>query len=95
MSSPLQQFFDGYPTFSYDPQQPASSEFQRLAKAQGWGKKSQARAQAYAAFKDALVAQFNANFGVDENSLTGWQALCEVLGVEPIPQTVKEARKVR
>lgn len=45
-------------------------------------------------FKDALVRQFDASFGRDENSLTGWQALCEVIGIEPIPERLSEAKKV-
>ena len=45
-------------------------------------------------FKEALVQQFHASFGQDENSLTGWQALCEVIGISPIPEVLSEARKV-
>ena len=91
MTTPLQQYFSQYHAFTYDPQQPAFSEFQRLAAQQGWNPRNKRRSRA---FKSALVAQFNENFGVDENSLTGWQALCEVLSVNPIPQSVAEAKKV-
>ncbi|RXW19643.1 hypothetical protein EST38_g6206 [Candolleomyces aberdarensis] len=96
MPGPLQTFFDGFqPQFQYNPLQPATSEFRRLAQVQGWNTNDQQYRQAHRQFKDALVGQFNSNYGMDENSLTGWQALCEALGIEPIPDSVREAKKVR
>ncbi|TEB28863.1 hypothetical protein FA13DRAFT_1735374 [Coprinellus micaceus] len=93
MPSPLETFFAQYaPQFQYDPLQAATEEFRRLVEVRGWGGRRMHMARDQ--FKDALVQQFNASFGRDENSLTGWQALCEVIGIEPIPERVSEAKKI-
>jgi len=93
----LNDFFEQYPDFDYDPSMPANSEWYRLCDHMNWGKKGKKtnpeRESAYEDFKDALVHQFNTNYGTDEESLDAWQELCERLGVFPIPDTLKEARE--
>jgi hypothetical protein len=94
MPGPLQTFFDKFqPQFQYNTLQSATSEFQRLVQVKGWNTNSRQYRTTQRQFKDALVNQFNFNYGKNENSLTGWQALCEALGVEPIPESVSQAKK--
>jgi hypothetical protein len=45
--------------------------------------------------KSALINDFNRIYGVDANSLIGWQALCQAVRVDPIPSTLEDCRKVR
>ncbi|KAF5341222.1 hypothetical protein D9611_005921 [Ephemerocybe angulata] len=92
--APLLQFFNLYsPGFQYDPQQPATSEFRRLRQYKGWKKKDPREKEAHFKFKQALTAQFNKNYGTDEESLTSWQALCAAVRIDPIPDTLQEARR--
>ncbi|KAJ2925078.1 hypothetical protein H1R20_g12029, partial [Candolleomyces eurysporus] len=94
MPGPLQVFFDGFqPQFLYDPLESATSEFQRLLQVKGWHSNDHRYRAANRKFKNALIAQFNFNYGMDENSLTGWQALCEALG-KPVPTTVAQGKKI-
>ena len=39
--------------------------------------------------RDAMVSQFNHSYGTDVNDINSWQLLCEVVGIEPIPQELK------
>lgn len=93
-SGPLQEFFDSYPPFVYDSSSSASSEFYRLCDYFNWNSYSPNRQDAHEAFKDALVKQFNVNFGTNANDLTAWQGLCASLGVDPIPDELAACRRI-
>ena len=45
-------------------------------------------------FLDAFIRQFTADYGNDPNDIRVWQALCETLGVLPVPDTLLAAREV-
>ncbi|TFK21864.1 hypothetical protein FA15DRAFT_696102 [Coprinopsis marcescibilis] len=91
---PLQTFFDEFsPAFVYNPTQPVKSEYDRLeqfmcAVGQHWNKRD-----AKIRFQNALVAQFNKNYGKDVNSLTGWQTLCATLKIVPVPDELEKAKE--
>jgi hypothetical protein len=91
----LQEFFDSYPPFVYDSSSSASSEFYRLCDYFHWDRDDPDRQDAHAEFKDALVKQFNVNFGTNADDLTSWQGLCASLYVNPIPDELAACRKVR
>ena len=91
----MQEFFNSYPPFAYNSSSSASSEFYRLCDYFDWERDDPARQDAHEAFKDALVKQFNVNFGTNANDLTAWQGLCASLGVDPIPDKLAECRTVR
>ncbi|VDC02972.1 unnamed protein product [Peniophora sp. CBMAI 1063] len=94
----LARFFAIYSAnFHYNPSVSATEEFQRLCEVKGWDKEedgywSQAHGTAYHKFKEALVQQFNATYGTDVNSIVSWQALCGAIGVDPVPDTLKECQ---
>ncbi|RDB27496.1 hypothetical protein Hypma_003779 [Hypsizygus marmoreus] len=94
----LQAFFNGYPGingypgFTYNPSNPATSEFNRMARLLQWSQYERNENKDY--FKDALVKEFNTIYGTDENSLESWQTLCRVLSITPIPETLKVCREV-
>lgn len=46
-------------------------------------------------FKTAMVLEFNDLYGTDENDITCWWGLCKVLGVNPLPDTLNECKKVK
>jgi hypothetical protein len=94
-TGPLAEFFSEYPSFLYDPDNSASAEFYRLCDHFGWERNDPDRAEAHAAYKNALTRQFNTNYGTDNDSLASWQSLCGRVGITPIPETLKGCREVR
>lgn len=94
---PLETFFAAFAAvgFSYQPTATAQKNFERLCKVSGWEAKSPAHADARNGFNDALVQQFNFLYGVDGKDLATWHNLCATIGIEPVPDTIDECRKVR
>ncbi|TFK21862.1 hypothetical protein FA15DRAFT_758437 [Coprinopsis marcescibilis] len=89
---PLQGFFSQMSQkFDDEPSQPASKEFKRLCKTENLTGFEQR--EAYRKYKDALVMQFNYNYGTDENNLEAWQHLCRIVGIDPPPRDLREARQ--
>lgn len=60
----------------------------------GWGGYNPDREEAHEAFKDALVKEFNDIYGTDENDINSWHKICVVVGLDPLPDTLEEARDV-
>jgi hypothetical protein len=59
-----------------------------------WNRDGPDQREAYEGFRDALVMEFNENFGTDTTDLTSWQTLCAAVRIDPIPDTLAEARRV-
>ncbi|KAJ2925073.1 hypothetical protein H1R20_g12026, partial [Candolleomyces eurysporus] len=91
---PLEKFFKKYSrSFTYDYTEPATSEFQRLCEAVRWYPNSPKQQAAYEEFRDALVMEFNKNYGTNANDLKSWQKLCAAVRMDPIPNNLAEAKK--
>ncbi|KAI0033361.1 hypothetical protein K488DRAFT_47848 [Vararia minispora EC-137] len=90
-NTPLDAFFATYPSFAYDPSASATAEFARTCAQFRWGEKR--RKKAHRAFSTAMVAQFAATFGTDVGSLRSWQALCEAIDIEEVPDTLTKCKK--
>lgn len=95
MSNPLSTFFASFPGFTYVASRPATKEFRRMCKHFGWELNSRPRENARAAFRDALVMEFNEIYGTDKNDIASWHALCRVLAIDPVPVGLPACRKVR
>jgi len=93
-SDPLAEYFARYPRFDYDADEPATSEFYRMCSYFKWDRYTEARDNAYEAFRIALTQQFNAMYGTDAESLSSWQLLCARLGTNPIPNTARQCREI-
>jgi len=93
---PLEEFFARFASlsFSYNPTSSAHKNFANLCRVSGWAENSGERHEAHAGFHDALVQQFNAIYGTDGNDLAAWQNLCCVIGIKPVPDDIKECKKV-
>lgn len=57
--------------------------------------RSQAEKKAKSAFGTAMGKQFASFYGTSVHDIEAWKALCEALGVDPIPGTIAECRDVR
>lgn len=103
---PLDSFFREYPVLDYNPHGPPMGEFRRLVSASGWDPErakrrenartpeSRAYRRARTAFFDAFRNEFDSLFGSDVEDFATWKSLCETLGVNPVPDTVTQCRKV-
>ena len=58
------------------------------------GKGSTELSVAWIDFNDALVQQFNFVHGMDDD-LEAWQNLCSVIDITPIPDDIKDCKRVR
>ena len=84
---PLEKFFEQYSyAYTYDSTQSATSEFHHLCTAMSWKRDDPDQKAAYEEFRDALVMEFNKNYGTDANDLTSWQTLCAAVRIDPIPE---------
>ncbi|KAI9067585.1 hypothetical protein FKP32DRAFT_240645 [Trametes sanguinea] len=84
-------FATRYPLFVYNPTISPIAQFNLLSRLLNWN-----RAQWIAArvlFRQAMVEQFEQIYGRDLNSLVGWQKLCFVLAIRPIPNDLEDCRK--
>ncbi|KAF8730601.1 hypothetical protein AX14_005409 [Amanita brunnescens Koide BX004] len=85
-------FFAEYPDFEYDSTAPVTQEYRRLTQESDWMPRSQAEKKAKSAFGEAMGKQFASFYGTSIHDMEAWKALCEALGVDPIPETIAESR---
>lgn len=91
LSTSNPDYFAAYLTFNPEPYLPLLENFNRLAKAQGWRKKR--REEERQAF---LLGQYTIHLGgISTGKLQKWQELCGELGVDPIPTSITQCKKVR
>ncbi|PPR03688.1 hypothetical protein CVT24_007409 [Panaeolus cyanescens] len=99
---PLAQFFERYNDgiFQYCPSNCAAEEFRRLYKYLGYPSKA-AKRNDMAGFKqlrgeydEALTKQFNEVYGTNLDDYSAWYTLLSRIGINPIPSTVSECKKI-
>lgn len=105
-NGPLDTFFFRYPILEYNPRGAPMAEFRRLVSANGWDPErarnpehsrepeSRAYNNARSAFFDAFRNEFDHRFGADAEGIVTWQSLCETLGIDPMPGSVTQCKKV-
>jgi hypothetical protein len=86
-------FFASYPSFNYNLRAPAWQEFDLLVRHMGWERRSAAYRDARTDFRRAMVMDFNSRFGTDEQRLEAWQNICNILGIQPVPESITQCRK--
>lgn len=95
---PLEDFFSQFALlglgFEYSENSTAHDNFRRLREVFQWDKNSAELSVVRVDFNDALVQQFNFVYGTDDN-LEAWQNLCSVIDITPVPDTIKDCKKVR
>ncbi|EPS43905.1 hypothetical protein H072_2035 [Dactylellina haptotyla CBS 200.50] len=89
----IDNYLGGHRGFVYEPSAEISvlKAFKRLAISQGWGdkKKEQEKKKFYA----AVDTEFGARVGSGFN-LTEWQRLAKFIGIEPLPVTITQCKKM-
>ncbi|KAG5992481.1 hypothetical protein E4U52_002793 [Claviceps spartinae] len=93
-AGPMDLFFSRYSHFDYNPHSQVWSEYNRLCGYFRWGKGSPTERTARKLFRQALVDEFGAIYGVDDNKLDVLQKLCEKLEINPLPQSIADCKEV-
>ncbi|TCD65132.1 hypothetical protein EIP91_003063 [Steccherinum ochraceum] len=89
----IDQFYRSYPGFRRDRRLPYKNQFYALCDHMQWDKKDEDRQEALDDLKEALVAQFNDNYGQDANDIQSWRTLCEAIGLDP-PARLQDCREM-
>jgi hypothetical protein len=84
-----------FPDFDHNPNAPVKDEFRRLAKLKGWMGKGQDKKERYRKeWGKCFSSEFEKHYGGDASSLAGWQSLCSEVGLDAIPESVQECKRV-
>ncbi len=94
VQQPLEGFFSRYSKFRYQPESPPTTEFNRLCEQYRWEKNSSKKKAALCEFNLAMKKEFDSLYGSDEKDINNWYKLCHVLRIDPVPNTLKECRRV-
>lgn len=92
----LDIFFAQYRSrgFVYDSTQLPPAEFRRLQEHLDIKRDDPESKPLWGAFGKAMYTEFSMQFGRDVDDLEAWQKLCKRIGIEPLPETLAQARKV-
>jgi hypothetical protein len=88
----MSSYWDAYPNFLHNATASLQQEFKLLAAQSGWqpgGKKYKEE------WEQCSLEEFSHHFGSDESRLAGWQAMCALVRVKEVPDSIKQCKKVR
>ena len=93
MSAPSYRdsYWSQYPGFVPNPNASVAKEFKRLMAFNGWSPKDPEHAQRKA---ECFEAEFEHHYGTGTHKLQTWQDLCREVGIEPIPPSITQCKKV-
>ncbi len=91
--TPLDVFFQSFPTFDYNPSLPPATSYANLQRHEGWDRGSSESSNAWDGYQNALQSELQMWYGA-EDDLTAWHALCHAIGVEPLPTTCEQCQEV-
>ncbi|KAL0638245.1 hypothetical protein Q9L58_002701 [Maublancomyces gigas] len=89
----MNDFFSQYTSrnFTRDPTIGLTQEFDRLALANRWRRRTVSRKRCE--FRTAMVEEFNLRYGIDDRSLASWQNLCRVFGIQVVPESISKCKQ--
>jgi hypothetical protein len=91
--SPIDEFFESFPSFKYDPSLTPSTSYGDLQKHQKWLPKSLESKENWESYQRALRREFNGWFCAGDE-LQAWHSLCRAIGINPLPKTPEECKVV-
>ena len=92
-NTPLNNFFQSFDGFKFNPDLPPSESYSSLQRFYGWRRGDKDSAQAWDQYQEALTQEFKLWFGA-EDDIAAWHSLCRAVRIEPIPRTCLECEKV-
>ncbi|KAJ7115263.1 hypothetical protein C8R44DRAFT_709707 [Mycena epipterygia] len=87
----MSTYWNSYPNFLHNPTAPLQQEFKLLAAQHGW---TVGGSQYKKEWERCGRDEFSHYFGVDESQLSGWQAMCVLVGSDPVPDSITQCKKV-
>lgn len=89
----MPSYWSSFPDFDHNPHAPIKDEFKRLAELEDWIGEEQ-KAKYRREWGKCFKSEFEKHYGEDASSITGWQSLCSEVGLDVIPDTVQECKRV-
>ncbi len=83
-------WFSRFGRFVYDTSADLRTNFDRLAVEQNWREQTKRRF-----WPECQEAEFALHFSSDTTKLEKWQELCRTVGIEEVPRSITQCRKVR
>lgn len=87
----VSKYWDKYPGYHQDPSAPLADAFNGLTLHMGWSPKSKKQRRRRG---ECYQEEFGTHFGTVADKLETWQALCGEVGIEPIPKSITQCKKV-
>jgi len=84
-------FFAIFDDFQSDPTAALTDEFSRLAVQRQWKPGSKAYRKNR---RRCYIEEFNTHWGKDASRLETWQALSREVGIDPVPTSITQCKKV-
>lgn len=85
----MSPYWSQFPTFVPNPRARFKNELARLAKHENWSSKTKRKQQV-----KALSAEIAHHYGTHKDKLDRWQQLCEDVGIDVVPTSIRQCRKV-
>jgi len=90
---PIDEFFESFPSFKYNPSLTPSISYGDLQKHQKWLPKSPESKESWESYQRALRREFNRWFCAGDE-LEAWHSLCRAIRINPLPKTPEECKVV-
>ncbi|KAJ7088422.1 hypothetical protein B0H15DRAFT_908523 [Mycena belliarum] len=87
----MSNYWNSYPDFLHNSTAPLRQEFKLLAAHEGWGPKGSRFKKEW---ERCAGEEFSHHFGREESNLSGWQAMCAMVRLEEIPDSITQCRKM-
>ncbi|KAJ7691329.1 hypothetical protein B0H17DRAFT_935150 [Mycena rosella] len=87
----MSAYWNSYPNFAHNPTTPLRQEFKRLAAHEGW---EVGGSRYKKEWERCGRDEFSHQFGSEDSQLSGWQAMCVLVRVEDVPDSITQCRKV-
>ncbi|PGH28254.1 hypothetical protein AJ80_00145 [Polytolypa hystricis UAMH7299] len=90
--TPLNKFFQSFPSFPYDPNLPPAESYAQLQRFKGWQRGEAASKKGWKRYQAALKNEVELWFG-SEDDIGAWHALCRAIGIDPLPPTRRKCKQ--
>jgi hypothetical protein len=91
--SPIDQFFESFPSFKYSSSLLPSTSYKHLQKHQKWLPGSPESKENWERYQSSLRHELDLRYSA-EDDLNAWHPLCRAIGINPLPATCVECEKV-
>lgn len=91
--SPINAFFESFPSFEFDPTITPSESYRLLEKHRKRHSRSAQSDEIWDEYQEALTEEFDLWFG-SEDDLEAWHALCCAVGISPLPTSCESCEEV-